>query len=191
MILLSPKLLVTILMLTAFTSCSSNKHIEKQELLDPNTFAFVEYIQTQEGEVLEGKVPPGRRIDGPAYRFDKETKKLELLSKVNFSFDTVKIILGNGKILKGASGSGLSMRINAIGKLPYSMYNLTITEISSKGIRLLFDKREILLMAGEEWKSSTISIDTIKSEPRSIIKTNTTNTIRFTGKLSKSSLHQQ
>ncbi len=185
MILLSPKLLVTILMLTAFTSCSSNKHIEKQELLDPNTFAFVEYIQTQEGEVLEGKVPPGRRIDGPAYRFDKETKKLELLSKVNFSFDTVKIILGNGKILKGASGSGLSMRINAIGKLPYSMYNLTITEISSKGIRLLFDKREILLMAGEEWKSSTISIDTIKSEPRSIVKTTTTHSIRYQGNLDK------
>jgi len=190
MITLSSKLSIFISMLMAFMGCSFNKHHAEKNFIDPDEFVFLEYYQTQEGEVISGTAPHGRRIDGPTYRFDKATKKLDFLRKVDFSIDSVKVILGNGKILKGASGSGLSMRINAINKLPYTLNNLTISNVNGKGIYLIFDKKKLLLKAGDEWQTSTVSIDTIKTGSLSIVKTTTTHSIRYHGKLEKKGVNQ-
>ena len=174
-----------IILIIAITSCSSSKQSVKKDSVAQNEVAFLEYYQTQAGEVLSGTMQQGRRIDGPTYRFDPATKELKLLRKENFSIDSITVLLGNGKVLKGTSGSGLSMRINAIGKLPYTMSNLTITMVSRKGIYFIFEKKKLLLKEGEEWRTSKVSIDTIQLDPLAIVKTTTTHTIQYHGMLDK------
>lgn len=172
-------------------SCNISKKpitITKQaedEFIKSNQYAFIEFIQIQEGLVLEGNALEGRRIDGPTYRFDKETMQLESYRELNFSFDTVKAILGNGVILKGAAGSGVSLRLSAISKFPYTMNKLTILGISSKGLSIVFDEKEQLVKEGEQWETSSTNIDTLKYGTHTIIKYTTTSSIRYHGLIDK------
>ncbi len=169
-------------------NCSASKLKEDTNFIKANQVAFIEFIQTQEGKVLKGKTPEGRRIDGPTYHFDRDAKKLELIRKENFLLDTVKVILGNVRILKGAAGSGLSMRIGAIGKLPYSMYNLTIKGISDKGLSIDFEGKSVLIKEGEKWETSTSKIDTLKMENPAVINYTTTYSIKYHGLIDKKSI---
>jgi len=171
-------------------NCSASKLKEDNNFIKANQVAFIEFIQTQEGKALKGKAPEGRRIDGPTYRFDSETKKLEIIRKENFLLDTVKVILGNGRILKGAAGTGLSMRINAIGKLPFSMYNLTIKEVNAEGLSITFDGKPVVIKEGEKWETSTSTVDTIKMDIPAIIKFTTTYSIKYHGLIDKKSITQ-
>lgn len=170
--------------------CSVNKQQVNKNYINAEQVAFVEFIQTQDGKVISGDAPKGRRIDGPTYRFDSETKKLEIIRKENFLLDTVKVILGNGRILKGAAGSGLSMRINAIGKLPYSMYNLTIKDVNAEGLSINFDGKSIVIKEGEKWETTTSTIDTIKMETPAIINFTTTYLIKYHGLIDKKNILQ-
>lgn len=165
--------------------CSVNKQQASEEFIKPDQVAFIEYIQTQEGEVLSGTAPAGRRIDGPTYHFDAATKQLNLYRKANFSMDTVKAILGNGGILKGAAGSGLSLRLTGIGKFPYTMNKLTISGVSSKGLSIIFDKKKLILKEGEKWETSNSTIDTVKMEIPAIIRFTTTYSINYRGMIDK------
>ncbi len=191
------KLLVITSILITSNSCSVNKQQGEKDFIKPEQVAFIEFIHTQDGEAISGTAPQGRRIDGPTYRFDKETKQLEIRRKESFSIDTVKVLLGTVKILKGVAGTGLSMRINAIGKLPYSLDNLTISKVSSKGISITFDKKKHLLKEGEEWEitiDATTNMDTpiiikmkpqykdekIAEKPETENKTNIPTIIKFT-----------
>lgn len=171
-------------------SCSVTKKQADKEFIKPDQIAFIEYIQTQNGEVLSGIAPKGRRIDGPTYHFDQESKQLNIYRNVDFSLDTVKAILGNGGILKGASGSGLSLRLSGIGRLPYTMNRLTISEVSSKGLSFIFDKKKYLLMEGEKWETSNSTIDTIKMETPAIIKFTSTYSIFYHGLINKKGVTQ-
>jgi hypothetical protein len=172
-------------MLIVTLSCSVNKKQVYKEFIKPEEVAFIELIQTQEGEVISGTIPPGRRIDGPTYGFDRTLKQLRILRKEKFSIDTIKAFLGNVRILKGSAGTGLSMRLSPISKLPFTLNNLTISDVSSKGVLVIFDKKEFLVQEGEDWKTSKTSIDTIKAEVPTIIKTTTTYSITYHGKISK------
>lgn len=175
------------ILLVAFLSvnCSVNKQHVKKDFINAEQVAFVEFIQTQDGKVISGYAPKGRRIDGPTYRFDSEARKLEIIRKEDFLLDTVKIILGNGRILKGAAGSGLSMRISAIGKLPFSMYNLTIKEVNAEGLSINFDGKPVVIKEGEKWETSTSKIDTIKMENPAVINYTTTYSIKYHGLINK------
>lgn len=182
------KILLVVSIFIVMASCSVSKPQEGKDFLKPNEVAFIEFFQTQNGVVLKGKYPEGRRIDGPTYRFDRNTKQLEILRKGNFSLDTVKAILGNGIVLKGAAGSGLSMRISPIGKFPYNMNKLTISKVSSEGIYLVFDKKELILKEGDVWETTDTKIDTVKLESPAIIQTSTTYTIHYFGIIDKKSI---
>lgn len=171
-------------------SCSVNKQQVNKNYINAEQVAFVEFIQTQDGKVISGNAPKGRRIDGPTYRFDAEIKKLEIIRKENFLLDTVKVILGNGRILKGAAGNGLSMRINAIGKLPYSMYNLTIKDVNAEELSINFDDKPVVIKEGEKWETSTSTIDTIKMDIPAIINYTTTYSIKYHGLIDKKNILQ-
>lgn len=187
-------LLLTILVIS--NSCNVSKQQPKvtkpadQDYIKSDQVAFIEFIQTQEGFVMKGKAPEGRRIDGPTYSFDKETRQLNSYRKMDYSIDTVKAILGNGVILKGAAGTGLSLRLTTIGKFPFTMDNLTILGVSSKGLSIVFDKKEQLVTEGEQWESSHSTIDTLKYETPVIIKYTTTSSIRYHGLIDKKGITQ-
>jgi len=178
-------ILITLFLATAISGCSVNKQQAEKEFIQPDQIAFIEYIQTQNGEVISGTAPQGRRIDGPTYHFDSATKQLSIYRKANFLIDTVKAILGNGGILKGAAGSGLSLRLTGIGKFPHTMNKLTISEVSSKGLSIIFDKKKFILKEGEKWETSNSTIDTVKMEIPAIIRFTTTYSIRYHGLIDK------
>lgn len=179
------RLLPISLFIVIAISCSVNKKQVTEEFIKPDQVAFIEFIQDQNGEVISGVAPEGRRIDGPTYRFDKETRQLNIRREENFSIDTIKAILGNGKVLDGAAGSGLSLRINAIGRFPYTMYNLTILGVSKDGLSIVFDKKKHLLKDGEKWETSSSTIDTIKMATPAIVKFTTTYKIYYHGMIDK------
>jgi hypothetical protein len=160
------------------------------EFIRPEQFAFIEFIQTKDGEVLSGAAPQGRRIDGPTYHFDKETKQLDIYRKVDFLVDTLKAILGNGGILKGAAGSGLSLRLTPIGKFPFTMNRLTIVKVSSQGVHIIYNNEEAIIKEGEEWKRASSTIDTIKMETPAIIRFTTTSSVRYHGMVDKKGVAQ-
>jgi hypothetical protein len=185
MTFLKQKIVLGLFLLITTTSCNFNIHQSKNSFIGKDEVAFIEFYQTLEGEVISGTQTPSRRIDGPTYRFDRTEKTLQLLRKDIFSIDTVSVILGNGRVLKGASGSGISNRITLIGKLPYTMNNFTINKINKDGIFVTFNRKEFVLKAGEEWQTTDVSIDTTRSESPTITKTKITYTINYFGKIDK------
>lgn len=184
----SLNILLILSLLLINSSCSFKKQTTPVDFILPSEVAFIEFIQTQEGEVLKGNPPSGRRIDGPTYRFDKTTKELEVLRRPDFSIDTIKVVVGNGKILKGAAGKGLSFRLNASKRMPFDCNNLTIAGIGDKGASLIFDSKKLLLAEGEEWSTSSYRTDTIKTATIAIVKIKTTYLIRYCGKINKSNI---
>lgn len=179
---------VLLVMMLFFTNCGAQKKNGITSILGPDEYVFIEYFLTQDGEVISGIPPKGMRIDGPAYRFDKSSKQLSIHRNDNLVTDSIKVLLGNGKILKGAAGNGVSMRLTNITSLPYTENKFTINRIDSKNINFTFDNQKIKLKAGDEWGLSIFRTDTIKLAEPSIVKTKLTYTIRYHGKLSKNSI---
>jgi hypothetical protein len=179
------KIISTIFIVVIMISCGVNKNKSSEQFIKNDEIAFIEYIQTKESELVSGTLPRGRRIDGPTYHFDQEAKQLKILRKETFSLDTVKAFLGNVRILKGGSGSGLSMRLSAIGRFPFSMNDLKLLNIDRNGVKLVYDKNEILLQEGKEWKLSKSSLDTINVNEPTIVRTTTTYSIIYHGKIPK------
>jgi len=166
-------------------SCSVNKQNSKSDSIKSDEVAFIEYYQTFVGEVISGTVPKGRRIDSPTYRFDQTTKVLEALRKPDFSVDTLKVIIGNGKILKGDAGTGMSSRLTGLSKLPYSLNKVTFLEVSSKGLLINVDNKETLVKEGVPFEKTETRIDTIKSESNVIVKLTIKSTINYIGLIKK------
>ena len=184
------KLIAVASILISASSCRVNKQQVDKDIIKSDQVAFVELVQTQEGELLSGIAPRGRRVDGPTYRFDNETKQLTLLRKESFSIDTVKAFLGYVRVLKGAAGSGLSMRLNAIGRFPYSSGNLTISRVTGKAVDIIFDSKEFQITKGGVWEAIKSTIDTIKEETPTIIKYTTTYSIHYHGLIDKKGVVQ-
>ena len=176
--------------LIVVSSCNVSKPQADKSFIKSGQVAIIELIESHDGEALKGRAPEGRRIDGPTYRFDKETKKLEINRKENFAIDTVKALFGYVRILKGAAGSGLSMRLNAFGKFPYTTNNLIIKEVNSEGVKITYDKKELFLKAGEIWETQSSTIDTLKMETPAIIKYTTTYSIQYHGLIDKQGITQ-
>ena len=143
-------LILNSLLILLLTNCTIEKKNSLRSFIAPNEFVFIEYYLTQEGEVLSGTPPRGMRIDGPTYRFDRETKQLDIRRKDNLLRDSVKILLGNGKILKGSAGSGISFRLTNITHLPYTNNQLTINKIDKNRIYFTFDKQKYTLKTVDE-----------------------------------------
>jgi len=170
------------------TGCSININNSTSSYISQDEFAFIEYITTQDAEVLSGNYPRGKRIDGPTYRFDEETKQLQIHRRNNLSIDSIKILIGSGKVLTGAAGSGVSTHLTNTRTLPYVDNKLSINKIDRKGISLTFENQNKTIKEGEKWEFATTRVDTIKMDEPSIIKMRTTYSVRFWGILSKSSI---
>ena len=169
-------------------SCSVNKQNSKSNSIKSDEVAFIEFYQTYIGEVISGTVPKGRRIDSPTYRFDQTTKVLEALRKPDFSVDTLKVIIGNGKILKGEAGTGMSSRLTGLSKLPYTLNKITFKEVGSKGLLIKVDNIETLIKEGEPFEKTETRIDTIKSESNVIVKLTIKSTINYQGFIKKTGI---
>lgn len=177
------------IILLFIVSCSSvKKNSVQKDFIGSNEFVFIEMIQTQEGFAMKGESQQGRRIDSPTYRFNSDTKQLQILRKDNLSLDSIKILLGNVRVLSGSAGTGVSSRLKNITKLPHTENNLTIKNVDKKGICLVYDKQEFILEEGKEWKTSITKLDTIKADQPTITKTIITHKIQYKGKFSKSSI---
>lgn len=175
-------------LLLTVLSCSVNKQNSKSDSFKSDEVAFIEYYQTYVGEVINGTAPKGRRIDSPTYRFDLTTKELEALRKPDFSVDTLSVIIGNGKILKGSAGNGMSSRLTGLNKLPYTLNKVTFVEVSSKGLLVNIDKKETLIKEGEPFEKTETRVDTIKSESNLVVKLTITSTINYHGLIKKSGI---
>jgi len=167
-------------------SCSVNKQNSKLDYIKSDEVAFIEYYQTYIGEVISGTVPKGRRIDSPTYRYDLTTQQLDILRKPDFSVDTLKVIIGNGKILKGGAGTGMSSRLAGLSKLPFTLYKVTFLDVNSKGLLISDDNKETLIKQGMPYEKVETRVDTIKSESNVIVKLTIKSTINFQGLIKKS-----
>lgn len=183
----SIKFAVGLFLLSTLALFMSNCSVNKQSIsaIGDNDVFFVEYILTQEGQVVSGNPPQGMRIDGPMYRFVKETKQLDIKRNDGLIMDSIKVLVGSGKILKGAAGSGVSTRLAGINKLPYTENRFTLMNIDDKSIQFKFDNQKIKLKEGEDWKYTKTYIDTIKAEAISLISITSTYTVRYHGIINK------
>ena len=113
------------------SGCSLKKNATQESFKQSNSFAFDEYYQTSEAKVISGTIPSGKRIDSPTYHFSKENGTIESHRSLSFSPDTVILVLGTGKILKGAAGSGVSSLLVGTSNLPLSYGELKVIAISN------------------------------------------------------------
>lgn len=171
-----------------FSGCKTSKKGKLQ--IEPGKVFFIEYIQTDEGTTITGKAPQGPRIDRPSYSYDRDKKTIQLNQQVRFSIDSCNIILGSGKILKGAAGSGASTQLSEIKKLPYNQGALTITKIDSKGMHFTYNNEKNTIPEGNEWNTSQTRTDTLKMAQPVVIETKSTIIIRYHGKIDKKSIVQ-
>jgi hypothetical protein len=156
----------------------------------PSEFAFVEYYQTQEGVAVQGDVPQGRRIDGPTYRYDRQTRTLEVNREIGTPLDSISVLVGIGKILKGAAGAGVSSFLRGTGHLPFTFDKLTIRGIDAKGLHVTHDGRDAVVAEGGEWKDIRVSTDTLPHSDNAIVRFTTTYSIRYHGLIGRQALRQ-
>lgn len=169
------------------SSCSSKKSATKESFNHNNSLAFVEYYQTSEAKVISGTIPSGKRIDSPTYHYSKENGTLESYRSLSFSPDTVILILGTGKILKGAAGSGVSSLLVGTNKLPLSYGELKIIAVGKENVKVEFKGEKISIPAHSKWEKTTEYNDTINDQA-AILRRTITERISFHGFILKDSL---
>lgn len=153
-------------------------------------FAFIEYYVTHDGKALEGTPPPGMRIDGPTYTFDREQGELTSYMDASFGKDTVSIVMGVGRIRRGTEGGGLSSRLVGVTKLPHSEWKFNLESLSSEKIIFQFEEEKIELLLGNEWNKVMESIDTIPSiDGNAVVQRKITHQINFHGFYEKEKLN--
>ncbi len=168
------------------SSCSSKKSATQEFNLNKG-FAFVEYYQTSEAKVISGSIPSGRRIDSPTYRYNNENGSVESYRRLSFNPDTVILVLGTGRILKGAAGSGVSSLLVGVSKLPLSYGELKIIAIGKENLKVEFKGEKITIATSSIWEKTTEYNDTINDQS-AILRRTITDRISFHGFIPKDSL---
>ncbi len=181
---------VGILMGLILFGCSSKGKLSTTAI-PTDQVAFVEFYQTSEGKALKGKAPGGRRIDSPTYSFDPQTQNFQIHRMSSVVVDSVQVLLGTGRILRGAAGSGVSSVLIGANKLPFSYADLEIIKVDPKSIHLKYKDEKITLAVGQDWKVVQSKIDTIQIQEVAIVETVTTTRIQFYGFHPKSKLVKQ
>lgn len=184
------KLFIGSLAIISLQACNTKK-LSNDFSVPKDQFAFIEYYQTTDGRIIQGQKLPGKRIDFPTYTFDLESKVIRSRNDLNFSGDTVQVLLGTGKVLKGAAGSGVSSVLIGIKKLPYSYSELEIVAVDSKTMSIKYGGENITLAVGEELKRDITTRDTIHLDEIVIVEKTVENRIVFHGFIPKSSLNRE
>jgi hypothetical protein len=178
-------------LLLVTTACYSGRKTTDYTTVLNDAFAFVEYYQTTDALVLAGEYRGGRRIDSPTYAFNPEDRTLNIYRYPDrLQPDSAIVVLGVGKILKNAAGSGVSSFLVGANQLPFSYNDLTITSLSNDKLSLTYQNKSITLKAGEEWKHLTEKTDTLKLQGLPIIKTMQSTSIRFHGFLPRNAIRK-
>lgn len=171
------------------TFCGCATGIKTSNRIPNDQVAFIEYQQLFEGKFIEGEIPPGPRIDMPTYSFSAENGTLEVYrNHGNIDTQNIKAILGTGKTLIGASGSGSSTIALGISQTPFNHGNITITEIFADRVDFTINGKSLSLKAGESWEDKHIKLDTIYLDSRAIIETTNSQRVVFHGLINKSNL---
>lgn len=168
------------------SSCSSKKSATQEFNLNKG-IAFVEYYQTSEATVINGKISSGKRIDSPTYHYNNENGTVESYRSLSFNLDTVILVLGTGRILKGAAGSGVSSLLVGAGKLPLSYGELKIIAIGKESVKVEFKGEKITIATSSKWEKTTEYNDTINDQS-AILRRTITERISFHGFIPKDSL---
>jgi hypothetical protein len=173
-------------MLASLFCCKSTKKITTW-LPPANEFAFIEYYQTNEGKVLEGIAPSGRRIDGPTYTFNQETGEVHSYLNTGFNKDSIIVLLGRGLVLRGTRGGGMHSRLIASKSLPVSEDKITINGFLKGGLlSVTWEDKELEMNPGDVWLKTTTTIDTLSfPDSEAIVENTTTYSIKFFGYLKK------
>lgn len=169
------------------SGCGSKKCVTQEYMKESKNFAFIEYYQTAEAIVIKGSINSGRRIDSPTYHYNNETGTLESYRSLSFNPDTVILVLGTGKILKGAAGSGVSSLLVGTSKLPLSYKELKIIEVGKESLKVEFNGERITISTNSKWEKITEYNDTINDQS-AILRRTITDIITFHGFLPKDSL---
>ncbi|HOZ15321.1 MAG TPA: hypothetical protein PK784_11065 [Tenuifilaceae bacterium] len=177
----------TLCLAILLSSCTSPKSTTQESFKQGNNFAFVEYYQTSEAKVISGTIPSGKRIDSPTYHYSKENGTIESHRNLSFITDTVILVLGTGKILKGAAGSGVSSLLVGTSNLPLSYGELKIIAVSKENVKVEFKGEKITISTNSKWEKSTEYNDTINDQS-AILKRTITDRISFYGFIPKDSL---
>ena len=168
------------------SSCSSKKSATQEFNLNKG-IAFVEYYQTSEATVINGKISSGKRIDSPTYHYNNENGTVESYRSLSFNPDTVILVLGTGRILKGAAGSGVSSLLVGAGKLPLLYGELKIIAIGKENVKVVFKGEKITIATSSKWEKTTEYNDTINDQS-AILRRTITERISFHGFIPKDSL---
>lgn len=157
----------------------------------PDKFAFVEILTFYSGEVLEGEAPPTRRIDMPGYHYYTNPVRIELYrNKESVRVDSLKLLLGMGKVLSGAAGSGVSSFFVPIYRIPCSVEKTDILEVNAKIIRIRIAGKVISVASGEQWERTDSRTDTLTFEGNRVIIRNRVSTrINYRGFIPKAAIN--
>lgn len=151
-------------------------------------FAFIEFYQTQESEVIEGKSFPGPHIHGPTYTFSKELGTISALH-ANINPDSLNILMGKGLVLRGAKGGGIKTELIPYHNLPIEDGMLTVKEILSEEVRMTWNDTLVTLNVDQPFIHTSTHIDTLEiMDHRTIIKNTTLYHIVYHGILNKQNL---
>jgi hypothetical protein len=169
-------------------SCKSSKKVAKWQVA-PNEYAFVEYFQVNDGKVLEGDVEPGRRIDGPTYSFNPESKEVMSYLSQSFNKDSLFLLLGRGLVLRGTQGGGMHSRLVEINSFPYVDGKLTIKSLNESGLTIKWDGETFSINPGDVWERTITKTDSVDSyNGKAVVEIISTYTIKFHGFLQKEKL---
>ncbi|MGE0076789.1 MAG: hypothetical protein AB7S48_02920 [Bacteroidales bacterium] len=169
--------------------------VVKQSTLDisisSDQFAFVEFIQSTSGKVLKGTPPQGKRIDRPIYRFNVDDRSIRVNGSLDFSIDSLKVLLGSVKVLKGTAGNGASSALIGVNYLPYRYSNFEIVGIDPTNLSVMVDNVKHDIRVGQEWQKSVTVTDTLNFNGAVIVENTIVTRIKFHGLLSKASLKKE
>lgn len=167
--------------LLLIVACASQEKVAKKDTIPSDQFAFIELYNSTEGKVLKGEAPSARRIDSPTYSFNPESKEFQIYRLNNVAADSVKVLLGVGRILKGAAGSGVSSVLIGMNEIPHKYADIEIQEVSASSVKFKYMDETISIKSGEKWDNVKTSTDTISYKGESVIQKITTVSVQFHG----------
>lgn len=153
---------VTILGCLFMLSCAPRAEKAIPWPFETDKFIFIELRDEEDGHVIYGDFPPGPMIDFPTYMFDPNRGVLAS-HEINFQIDdTLKVVIGKSKSLRGTAGAGMVSQLYGIYTFPYQTDDLFLRGIDEQGTaHIRYRDERILLRSGEEWVASATRRDTL------------------------------
>jgi hypothetical protein len=154
--------LITILGCIFVFSCAPRLDRAIPWPFETDKFVFIELRDEEDGYVIHGDFPPGPMIDFPTYMYDPN-RCILASQELNFQIDdTLKVVFGKSKSLRGTAGAGMVSQLYGIYTFPHQTDEFFLRGIDEQGnAHIRYRQERILLKSGEEWVSSATRRDTL------------------------------